>query len=365
VSFRFRGRPSGAGRTQQGRLVVYCWDLDKTYLRTEFDTVGQLLRVPFQRPEDKVEVPGVVELIRALKPCAQRTGRTARIFFLSASPPQIGRAIRAKLALDEVPYDGIVFKNQLKYLVRGKFHNLREQVGFKLGELLRNRHAQPADAEEVLFGDDWESDAVTYSMYADTLARRIDLAALRRLLDRARVDPKVAEEVLTLAATVEPADGVRRIFVNLERRTPPLSFRRLGPRVVPTFNYFQTAAMLHADGYIDRAAVVRVARSLVERAGYTADHLVNSLADLCRRGHLARADEIVIRHRLVRDGLLRAVPKGGTVQRLRTRVKVGLRVLGWRWRRRGVLDASSIGAPVDYDAVLAELDGARRVRGAK
>ena len=362
MSRRFGVGPSHTERPRRGRVVVYRWDLDKTYLRTDFDSMRQLLRLPFQRPEDKVEVPGVVELIRALKPCAKQTGRTARIFFLSASPPQIGKSIRAKLALDEVPYDGIVFKNQLRHLVRGKFHNLREQVGFKLGELLRNRHSQPADAEEILFGDDWESDAVTYSVYADTLARRIDLSVLRRLLDRVRVDPKIAEEVLTLAATVKQADAVRRIFVNLERRTPPVSFRRLGPRVVPTFNYLQTAAMLYADGYIDRASVARVAHSLADSAGYTADRLANSLADLCRRGHLSSTDEMAIRNDLAREGLITATPRGGMVQRLRMQADAGLRALRWRRRSQGAVDKSSTVRPVDYDAVLGELDGSRRVR---
>jgi hypothetical protein len=321
-----------------------------------------MLRITFQRAEDKVEVPGVVELIRALKPCAQQAGRTARIFFLSASPPQIGKAIREKLALDAVPYDGIVFKNQLQYLVRGKFHSLREQVGFKLAELLRSRHGQPAEAEEVLFGDDWESDAITYSIYADVLARKIDPSVLRRLLDRVRVDPRMAEEVLTLAATVRPANAVRRIFVNLERRTPPVSFQRLGPRVVPTFNYLQTAAILCADGYIDGASVVRVARSLADTAGYTGDRLGNSLADLCRRGHLAQEDEVFLRSELAREGLLSAIPQEGLARRLRVRAETVLRALGWRRASSEARVNSSPDGSVDYEAVIGELNGLRGFR---
>src|SRR6266446_6249664 len=76
------------------------WDLDKTYLRSEFDSLRSLLRTAFERAEDKVEVPGVAELIRALKAAAERHGRKALVYFVSASPPQIGAAIRKKLALD-------------------------------------------------------------------------------------------------------------------------------------------------------------------------------------------------------------------------------------------------------------------------
>ena len=35
------------------------WDLDKTYLRSEFDTLRQLWRTAREKGEDKVEVPGV------------------------------------------------------------------------------------------------------------------------------------------------------------------------------------------------------------------------------------------------------------------------------------------------------------------
>jgi phosphatidate phosphatase APP1 len=119
--------------------LVCRWDLDKTYLRSEFETIRQLLRTAFERGEDKVDVPGVVELIKVIREAADRRRRPCRTLFVSASPPQIGKAIRQKLDLDGVPYDGIVFKNQLQHLRPGKLRNLREHVGFKLVALLRGR----------------------------------------------------------------------------------------------------------------------------------------------------------------------------------------------------------------------------------
>ena len=89
-------------------------------------------------------VPGVIEVLKGLRAAADRRGRPAAIHFISASPPQIGQAIRDKLALDGVPYDGIVFKDQLQLLRRGKFGKLREHVGFKLGELFRGRSGRDA-----------------------------------------------------------------------------------------------------------------------------------------------------------------------------------------------------------------------------
>src|SRR5436305_1897333 len=257
--------------------VICRWDLDKTYLRSEFDSLRQLLRTAFERAEDKVEVPGVAALIKAIKRAAERHGREALVYFISASPPQIGKAIREKLALDGIPYDGIVFKDQLAQLKRGKLRNLREHVGFKLVELLRGRLDAPADARELLFGDDWESDSLIYSLYADVLAGRLAVDRLVPILRRIGVDARLVDQVVALAARVAGPDAVDRIFINLERRTPPATFRLFGPRVVPTFNCFQTAAVLGPAAHLDVEDVAAVGRTLVERSGYTARRLEDSV----------------------------------------------------------------------------------------
>lgn len=319
------------------------WDLDKTYLRSEFDTLRQLWRTVRERGEDKVEVPGVPEVLKGLKAAAARAGRPVGIHFVSASPPQIGKAIRDKLALDGVPYDGIVFKNQLQHLTRGQFHRLREHVGFKLRELLAGRLAVPAETRELLFGDDWESDPLTYSLYADVLAGRLAPDDLAPLLGRLGVDPESVLGVLGLAREAQGRGGVERIFINLERRTPPAVFRLLGPRLVPTFNYFQTAVVLAADGWLDIEDVAAVAGALVARSGYTPRRLENSLADCVRRGLI----EHTVARRLalpLRDaGLLPPVPGPRWVEWVRTHLRPS--------RQR----AARAEAALDWDAVLARL----------
>src|SRR5439155_3775440 len=136
---------------------------------------------------------------------------------MSASPPQIAKAIKEKLALDGIEYDGIVFKNQLQHLVRGKFRNLREHVGFKLTELLKSRHAMPAESREVLFGDDWESDPIIYSLYADLLAGRLDRRDLGEVLTTIGVDTALIDEAKELAAAAPGTDVVTKIYINIER----------------------------------------------------------------------------------------------------------------------------------------------------
>jgi hypothetical protein len=328
------------------------WDLDKTYLRSEFDSLRQLLRTAFERAEDKVDVPGVAALLKALKAAADRRQRTALVYFISASPPQIGRAIRDKLALDGVPYDGIVFKNQLAQLRRGRLRNLREHVGFKLVELLRGRLDAPPGARELLFGDDWESDSLIYSLYADVLAKRLERDALVPLLRRIGVDPLLVEEATTLAERAAGPDAVDRIFINLERRTPLATFRLFGPRVVPTFNYFQTALVLAADRVLDAEDVVAVGRALVERSGYTPRRLENSLHDLVRRNALPATAALRLAPALRAGGVLPAVASAPSRWR---RMRDALRGIV---RRRAPVDRVEIrGTPavVDYGAVLDRL----------
>ena len=42
------------------------WDLDKTYLRTEFDTVRDLVRTAFERADEKRTNPGAATLLREM-----------------------------------------------------------------------------------------------------------------------------------------------------------------------------------------------------------------------------------------------------------------------------------------------------------
>ena len=58
---------------------IFRWDLDKTYLRTEFDTWIDLMRTAIERPERKRTVPGAAALMRELRAiaCTVRCGGNA------------------------------------------------------------------------------------------------------------------------------------------------------------------------------------------------------------------------------------------------------------------------------------------------
>jgi hypothetical protein len=156
------------------------------------------------------------------------------------------------------------------------------------------------------------------------IAGRLEPDVLADILVRLRIDPARLVEIKALSQRIAAADAVRRIFINLERRTPPERFHPFGARLVPTFNYFQTALVLREEGVVPIGAIVSVGRSLLERSAYTRERLRNSFDDLVRRGYIAPAAAASVRRDLeVAEVLPAAHALGGRPRRL------------WRrWRRR-------------------------------
>lgn len=258
---------------------IYRWDLDKTYLQTDFDTFRQLVRTAFQRAHEKKAIPGAAALIRELK--AQGD---SRLCIVSGSPTQMRTVLTEKLKLDGVEFDELVLKDNLRNLVRGRFKAMRGQVGYKLPVLLESRARAPVDAEEVLFGDDAEADAFIYSLYADMVAHRVSEPVVHRVLEAAEVYSDDINRVITQWKEIPQADPVRRIFINLDRLTPPAAFAHYGARVVPIFNYFQAALVLLGDKHLTAPQVLKVMIELVQTSGYNLLTLSNSFQDLLRRG---------------------------------------------------------------------------------
>jgi hypothetical protein len=258
------------------------WDLDKTYLRTEFDTIKDLVRTALERPDEKRTNPGAATLLREMV----RSG--IRVHILSGSPEQMRERLESKLRLDGIAWDSFTLKPNLQNMLRLRFRALRDQLGYKLPALLRSRASLEGEAlpTETLFGDDAEADAFVYSLYSDVIAGRIDVPTLRRICENGRMYEDVMEEALADATRIRVADAVERIFIHLERQSPPDEFAAYGRRVVPFYNYLQAAFAMHESGRLEPEAVLRVAAELVLQHRFDGDALARSYADLARRGHL-------------------------------------------------------------------------------
>jgi len=261
--------------------LIYRWDLDKTYLRTDFDTLKALVRTAFEPASSKRTMPGAAPLLREL----WRTGPSA-IHILSGSPRQMRPVLEEKLKLDGIRWTSFTLKPSLQQLLRGHVGYLRDQVGYKLNALLESRETSAQDADEVLFGDDSESDAFVYSLYADICAGRVPLDDLTRVLEQAKVNREDVRRIVRRAGRVPQRDMCRRIFIHLDRMSAPDLFWDYGARVCPFYNYLQPALVLLEQEMIDAESVLRVAAELVADHAFAADALLASYTDLSRRGHV-------------------------------------------------------------------------------
>ena len=262
------------------------WDLDKTYLRTEFDSLRDIVKTAFERPDQKITNPGASTLLREMV----RAG--TRVHILSGSPEQMRRRLEDKLRLDGIAWDSFTLKPNLQNMLRLRFRAVRDQLGYKLPALLASRarltHSGDVDAAttESLFGDDAEADAFVYALYADFLAGRVTDDMLLAVLERGRVYEDVVETAMDTARSLEHGGIVERILIYLEQQSSPDDFRAYGSRVVPFYNYLQAAFVLHEDGRLGPDGVLRVAVELVTEHRFDGDGLAKSYLDLARRGHL-------------------------------------------------------------------------------
>lgn len=269
--------------TERRNQIVYRWDLDKTYLRTDFDTLRDLVRTAFEPAFRKRAYPGASTLLREI-----RATDPAAIFILSGSPEQMRSVLEAKLRLDGIRWDGFTLKPSLRNLVRGKFRFLRDQLSYKLTALLRSRTNVAPDTYEILFGDDAEGDAFIYSLYADIVAGRVSQELLMKVAEAAKVYPDDIPQIVRIAARVPRGDTVLRIFIHLERVSSTSGFSDFGRRVCPFHNYFQPALVLLEDGALDAPAALRVGADLVVAHTFNPEALVASFDDLRRRGYLSK-----------------------------------------------------------------------------
>ena len=78
-------------------MRVYRWDLDKTYLETDFHSISGLVRSATEPAHAKRATPGAAPLLRALA-----ADPRARISIVSGSPEQLRPRLEEKLRLDGV-----------------------------------------------------------------------------------------------------------------------------------------------------------------------------------------------------------------------------------------------------------------------
>lgn len=262
--------------------VVYRWDLDKTYLQTEFETVRGLLRAATESAGAKRSVPGMHALLSALS-----QWQPARVVVVSGSPTFLRARFEEMFRLQGVRCDRLVLKDFVGAVRRGRLRSIKAQLPYKLLAHLQTRlwlAEQQADVAEICFGDDAEVDALVYCLYADVCSRRVDATRLRGLLRRTGAYPDEVTAILQALSKLPRQDPVRRIFIHLDGRSPPARFDAYRGRATATFDALQIAISLVADGLADDAVLRAVAAELVDDHRVDAHAIAGSLEDATRRG---------------------------------------------------------------------------------
>lgn len=261
---------------------VFIWDIDKTYLTTHFSSLRGLARIPLEFAVDKMAVVGMPEVLRGLRRGPGPGFAAAPLYFVSASPPQLRKVIEHKMMLDGVEFDGITSKDWLLTLVELRPGRLKEQVGFKVCALLEGRRRR-VHASEYLFGDDVEDDASAFSLYASLVNRELGEGEADGLMKERGVRRDDRRHALELLRGLPAGRGkVKRIFIHLEKRTPPAAFEEFGRMVVPVKGASQLALALFEMGFLDRDAVKRACEAVLAGLEGRAD-LDELIADARKR----------------------------------------------------------------------------------
>lgn len=261
---------------------VFRWDLDKTYLRTEFDSVRALMRTARLSAEERENIPGSAALIRGIRQSATDDARH-EIYFVSGSPEQLRGVIEKKFALDGFAPDGFVLKPAVQNLFRARFRAITSQVPYKLGALLGGRARAPVGAKETLLGDDAESDAFIYAFYADLVRGVVGRDHLRAVLRKARAYDDQVQAIERELETVVHEPAIMRVVIHLDQLTPPAAFAEYFPLVVPIYNHLQTALVLVLDGTLQPGSIRAVSRELLDQFAFDPARLTQSAEDIFRR----------------------------------------------------------------------------------
>lgn len=259
-------------------MKVYRWDLDKTYLDTDFHSLRGLVRTATEPAHRKRALPGAAPLLRAL---SHRPD--VRVTVVSGSPTQMRQVLREKLAMDGIRFDELVLKDNVGNVRKGRIRAVRGQIGYKLPALLEARARTDKNATEVLFGDDVESDALIYSVYADAVAGRIGAAGVSRIMERAGAYPDEIDRALSALVGIAHTPAIERIFIRQERGVPSQRLAALGRRVVPVRSWWQAALVLREMGHIEVDELHAVMTAVYERAGEDAWAIAALAQDMLRR----------------------------------------------------------------------------------
>ncbi|RME90012.1 MAG: hypothetical protein D6767_07535 [Candidatus Hydrogenedentota bacterium] len=268
---------------------ICTFDLDKTYLATNFEKLSELIKIPFESAEEKINVPGAAALVRELRKPLHPKEKPRPIFFVTGSPQELDSVVREKFELDGVHVDGILYKNYRSAIRKLQFKKLVKSIGYKLGALLYARSHFPLKADELLFGDDSEYDAAIYSLYSDIIRGRLEDFEVMTILKKWDVDKDERDMIAQFLQELrenkwKPRDAVKLAFIMMGSGSKPQDYENLTSRLIPVYNHFQAALILYNQEIISKQSLFRIISELIGKHHFTLKDFSKSLEDLLARG---------------------------------------------------------------------------------
>ncbi len=261
-------------------IQIIC-DIDKTYIETRFESAMAMLKLAFENAEQKITVTGA--------PLALLGARWGNFYgdsilpqpnslhFLSASPPQLRKVIRSRLALDGLDWTSDTFKNQVYNLKSGKLRYLKQHAAYKTATILKLMSRAPAGARFILIGDNAELDAFIYLGIQLYIERKLSLASYREYLSFGGVNDEVLPALEPYLALPQDQATVAGILI---RRAPNYQLVEAPPLtelVLPFNHFFEVIMHFHAWGLIEAEMIWPISRQLHNEYGYSREDIVTVL----------------------------------------------------------------------------------------
>ena len=212
--------------------VVIRSDVDMTYLETPLHSTYSLIKLVKQKGSQRKKIDGISLVYQLLQNSHTITSQEVKprpLSFLSGSPHFFTRSLLARFQIDKLQVNGLVlkpFKNIVSQgLKRFNFKKikraLKTQIGFKLESLLMLRRDLPNLIQEILIGDNTESDPMIYMLYHKITSGLMTLNALSHQLSELGLNSTWRDRVLIQAQSVlksRPPEkfggAVRAIFIH-------------------------------------------------------------------------------------------------------------------------------------------------------
>ena len=262
------------------RIQIIC-DIDKTYIETRFETPMAMLKIAFENAEEKVTVTGAPIALLAARWGNFYSGETFAepnsLHFLSASPPQLRRVIRSRLAIDGLDWSSDTFKNQAYNIRSRKLKFLKQHVAYKTALILKQMSRAPKDARFILIGDNAELDAFIYLGIQLFVEKKLSLSAYREYLSFGGVSDEVLPSLEPYLNLQKESITVAGILIRKAPRYELVEAPPLTQLVLPFDHYFEVILHFHAWGMVSDDMIWPISRQLHNEYGYTREDVAGAL----------------------------------------------------------------------------------------